>query len=62
MELDAGGLAGQVGADFMISPKWFFNVDVRYIDIETDAKLDGASLGTVEVDPWVYGAHLGFKF
>ena len=56
------GLAAQVGADIPINDKWFFNVNARYIDIETDATLDGADLGAVKIDPWVYGIHLGFKF
>lgn len=56
------GFAGQVGFDFMLNEKWFLNVDARYIQIETDAKLDGAPLGKVKIDPWVYGAHVGFRF
>jgi outer membrane protein len=45
-----------------MNEKWLFSLNTRYIDIETDATLDGADLGTVEIDPWVYGLHLGFKF
>ena len=56
------GLAGQVGADIMLNDKWFLNFDARYIDIETDAKLDGDALGTVKIDPWVYGVNAGFRF
>jgi outer membrane protein W len=35
---------------------------VRYADIETKAKLDGAGLGTVKIEPMIYGAHIGFRF
>ncbi|MEJ2534049.1 MAG: OmpW family outer membrane protein [Gammaproteobacteria bacterium] len=59
---DSWGFAGQVGFDFMLNEKWFLNVDARYIQIDTDAKLDGAPLGKVTIDPWVYGAHVGFRF
>ncbi|HKJ17151.1 MAG TPA: OmpW family outer membrane protein, partial [Xanthomonadales bacterium] len=59
---DSWGLAYQLGADIPINEKWLVNLNVRYIDIETDATLDGTELGTVEIDPWVYGIHLGFKF
>ena len=45
---DSWGLAAQVGMDFDVAPNWFLNVDVRYIDIDTKAKLDGVSIGTVE--------------
>ena len=44
---DSWGLAYQIGADIPINEKWFFNLNARYIDIDTDATLDGADLGTV---------------
>jgi outer membrane protein len=56
------GIAGQIGFDVLFNDQWFFNVDLRYIDIDTKAKLDGESLGKVEIDPFVYGAHIGFRF
>lgn len=59
---DSWGLAGQIGFDVMFNDQWFFNVDVRYIDIDTKATLNGESLGKVEIDPFVYGAHIGFRF
>jgi outer membrane protein len=59
---DSWGLAYELGADFMLGETWFLNANFRYIDIETDASLDGAFVDTVEIDPWVYGAHLGFRF
>jgi outer membrane protein len=59
---DSLGLALQLGADFDVGDNWFFNVDVRYIDIETDAELDGDALATVNIDPWVYGINVGWRF
>ena len=59
---DSWGLGGQVGFDVMLSDSMFLNFDVRYIKIETKAKLDGLSIGTVEINPWVFGTHLGFRF
>lgn len=59
---DSWGWAGEVGVDFPLNEKWLLNFSARYIDIDTDAKLDGANLGTVNIDPWVYGAHLGIRF
>ncbi|MER2530538.1 MAG: OmpW family outer membrane protein [Candidatus Competibacter sp.] len=59
---DSWGLAAQVGMDFDVAPNWFLNVDVRYIDIDTKAKLDGVSIGTVEIDPWVVGFNVGTRF
>jgi outer membrane protein len=59
---DSWGLAGQAGFDILFNDNWFFNLDVRYIDIDTKAALDGVSIGKVEIDPWVFGGHIGFRF
>jgi len=69
LELDNSvGLAAQVGVDFDIGENMFLNVDVRYIDIDSDAevKLPGGGgkldIGTVEIDPIVAGVHVGWRF
>ena len=63
LKLDTSvGLAAQVGVDFDLSERMFFNLEVRYIDIDTDAKLDGADLGKVKIDPWLYGVNVGWRF
>lgn len=59
---DSVGLAAQLGADFDISENMFVNIDVRWIDIDTDAELDGAALEEVEIDPLVYSLTLGWSF
>ena len=59
---DSWGLAGQIGFDVLFNDDWFFNLDVRYIDIDTKARLDGVSIGKVEIDPWVVGGHIGYRF
>ncbi len=59
---DSWGAAGQVGVDVGLTDNWFLNLAVRYIDIDSDAKLDGSDLGTVEIDPFVYQAQVGYRF
>ena len=59
---DSFGLAAQIGVDFALVRDWVLGIDVRYIDIDTDASLDGAKLGTVEIAPLVYGVNLGYRF
>jgi outer membrane protein len=60
------GLAAQVGADYMLNDKWFINGSIRWIDIDTEASfnLNGAegSVDSIEIDPWVYSATLGYRF
>ena len=63
LELDRSiGLAAQVGVDIDLNEAWFVNVDARYFDIDTDADLNGTSLGTVEIDPWALGLSVGMRF
>ncbi len=56
------GLAAHAGIDFAVSEKSSIRIDARYIDIDTDVKLDRAKLGTVNIDPVVYGAAYVLKF
>ncbi|MGD8547150.1 MAG: OmpW family outer membrane protein [Thiohalophilus sp.] len=61
---DSWGLAAQVGVDVDINKDWFFNADLRYMNIETTATLSGAVNGTVDVqiNPWVYSLGVGTRF
>ncbi|MDA1074351.1 MAG: outer membrane beta-barrel protein [Proteobacteria bacterium] len=62
LELDDSiGLSAQLGVDIDLSQNLFLNLEVRYIDIETDASLAGSSIGTVEIDPWAAGLNIGFR-
>jgi OOP family OmpA-OmpF porin len=56
------GPAAQLGLDVGLNDRWFLNLSARYIDIDADARLGGASIGSVEVDPYVYGIHVGYRF
>jgi len=56
------GLAAQLGADIDVSDTMFVNLNVRWIDINTDAKLDGVFVEEVEIDPIVFSLALGWKF
>ena len=59
---DSFGVAAQIGFDYKFSENMFFNLDARWINIETDAALDGVALETVEIDPLVYSLTLGWVF
>ncbi len=56
------GFAAQVGAEFKLNDQWALAADVRWIDIDTKAKVNGASVGTVNVDPMVVSAYLVYSF
>ncbi len=56
------GLALHGGLDFAVGTNKFVRVDARWIDIDTDVKVNGAAVGTVNIDPMVYGAAFVWKF
>jgi outer membrane protein len=60
------GLAGQVGLSINLGKSFHLNGDIKYIQIDTDATLMTASgvLDTISVDvnPWVFGVGVGYRF
>lgn len=63
LELDPSwGLAAHAGIDFAIGERGALRLDARWIDIDTDVKLDGSDIGTVEIDPFVYGVAYVWRF
>ena len=60
---DSIGAAGQVGVDIgNKTSNWFMNAAVRYIDMSSDVELNGTDIGTADINPWVYGFHIGYRF
>ncbi len=59
---DSFGAAAVIGVDIDLGEHWFLNADLRYLDIDTDAELNGADLETVEIDPLAWGLNLGYRF
>ena len=63
LELDSSwGSAGQVGIDLLINDNWALNASAWYIDLETDASVNGIDIGTVKIDPWVIMGGLSYRF
>ena len=56
------GLALHGGLDFAVGTNKWLRVDARWIDIDTDVEVDGANVGTVNIDPMVYGAAFVWQF
>lgn len=56
------GLAAQAGIDFMLNDTMSFNVDLKYISLDTDVSDAGMKLGTVTIDPWILGVGFGWRF
>jgi outer membrane protein len=66
---DSVGLAGQLGADYMLTDRVMLNASVWYIDMSSTGTIDGpTALGVgqtkvnIDIDPWVYMVGVGYKF
>lgn len=56
LELDNSfGPAVEAGLDIALNDAWAVNLNVRWFDIDTDARLGATDLGTVNVDPYAIG-------
>lgn len=56
------GLTAQAGVDVQLDRHWRLGFDLRYIDIDSRARVNGERIGTVEIDPLVYSLTLGYRF
>lgn len=57
------GYALQVGADYKLDEHWMLNADVKKIFLNTDVSVNnGAVTADVDLDPWVIGLGIGYRF
>ena len=59
------GVVLQAGVDIDMRDGWFWNVDVKYIDLDTTATITspgGISTVDVDINPFVYGIGFGKRF
>jgi outer membrane protein len=59
---DSFGLVGQVGFDYAFSRNWSLNVDAKYVQMDTDVKLNGSKIGSIDLNPWLIGVGVGYRF
>lgn len=56
------GAALHGGFDVRLADRWRLTVDARWIDIDSQIRVNGAKVGTVHIDPLVYGVAIGYRF
>lgn len=64
VEYDGGvGYALQAGVDYMLDEHWMLNLDVKKVYVSTDVSVNnGAVTADVDLDPWVFGLGVGYRF
>ncbi|HSH97648.1 MAG: OmpW family protein [Methylophilaceae bacterium] len=60
------GYALQAGVDINLKDGWLINADVKYVEINTDVKLNtGAGwtkIDSLDINPWLFGVGIGKRF
>ena len=62
---DSWGGALQAGFDYQMQRNWYFNVDVKYLWINNDIRLNNVNLGnsnSLDIDPWLFGVGVRYRF
>ncbi len=64
VEKSSLGYAAQIGADYMLTKNWGINLDVKYLQIETDVIVNSsnASAGTLKLSPIATSVGVTYKF
>jgi len=64
LEMSGGwGTAVQAGFDYWLNDQWGVNLDVKKLWLNVDAKVNyGAVRADVDLDPWVVGAGVSYRF
>ncbi len=57
------GWALQIGLDYRLDEHWYVNADVKRLFLDTDVNINnGGVKADVDVDPWIFGMGVGYKF
>jgi len=61
---DSWGGALQAGVDYQFDRNWFFNVDVKYLWINNDVRLNatGGDVSSLDLNPWLFGVGVRYRF
>jgi len=56
------GLALQAGIDYKIDRHWLVNFDIKKVQIRSDVNTAAGKISNVQVDPWLIGVGVGYRF
>ncbi len=64
LEVEGTSFGPSVGAgfNFFLGEKWLLTADVKYAMIGADLEGGGEKLTSVDIDPWLVGVGVGYRF
>lgn len=54
----------QAGMDYKLNDRWSLNVDLKKVFVDTELHINGGGVtaSDVDLDPWVFGIGVGYRF
>lgn len=59
---NAWGWALNAGIDYEVAPNWLINVDVKKLFLRPDVTVNGTIGAKADLDPWIVGAAVRYRF
>lgn len=56
------GFAATLGMDYNINKNWSVGAEMRYIDVNSDLRVNGVTVGNGDVNPTLYTLNVGYRF
>ncbi|BDV41803.1 outer membrane protein [Geotalea uraniireducens] len=55
------GWAAQAGADLALGNNWFLNLDFKYLNVDTQVRINGTDYD-LDLNPYIVGTGVGYRF
>lgn len=60
---DDFGFALQAGVDVPLDERWSFNLDIKKLYVDADAEWNNGTVqADIDLDPWIIGTGIGYRF
>jgi outer membrane protein len=56
------GIAGQAGFDYKVADHVYLNADIKYASLGSNVYTGGAKVTSVTINPFLFGAGIGYRF
>ena len=56
------GYALQGGVDYKLDKNWSLNFDVKYVEMRSNVYAGGATISNIQINPWLIGVGVGYRF
>jgi outer membrane protein len=62
LDKNSFGFVVQAGIDYKLDKNWSLNLDIKKVQIRSDVSISGVKVSAVQIDPWLFGVGVGYRF